>query len=110
MGSAHRFDGGRITTLIANLDGARNGYRLCFVRAPWAWFTCPPLDEQYGESWAAIPYQDVAKPPYSDSRTKVLKVAFDAPWLRSEDFVDGATLAVQGARAMRSEPRVLRNR
>ncbi|KVT41273.1 hypothetical protein [Burkholderia ubonensis] len=108
-------------TLIANLDGARDGYRLCFVRAPWAWFTSLPLDEQCGESWAAVPYQDVAKPPYSDSRTQILKVAFDAPrllppeagrhahacsveqinggaapWLRSEDFVDGTTLVVPG--------------
>ncbi|KUZ75174.1 hypothetical protein ACEPT7_14410 [Burkholderia ubonensis] len=114
-------------TLIANLDGARSGYRLCFVRAPWAWFTCLPLDEQCGESWAEVPYQDVAKPPYSDSRTQVLKVAFDAPrllppeagrhgaaysveainrgaapWLRSEDFVDGPTLAVPGGATLQT--------
>ncbi|MCU9957145.1 MULTISPECIES: hypothetical protein [Burkholderia] len=108
-------------TLIANLDGARAGYRLCFVRRPWAWFTCLPLDEQCGEGWADVPYQDFAKPPYSDSRNQLLRVAFDAPrllapetglhahacsveqinrgaapWLRSEDFVDGTTLVVPG--------------
>ncbi|KVD95490.1 hypothetical protein WS63_34355 [Burkholderia stagnalis] len=107
--------------LIANLNGARNGYRLCFVRVPWAWFTCLPIDEQCGESWAEVPYQDVAKPPYSDFRAQILKVAFDAPrllppeagrlaracsveqinlgavpWLRSEDFVDGTGLVVPG--------------
>ncbi|WP_175951913.1 hypothetical protein [Burkholderia sp. BCC0405] len=106
-------------TLIANLDGARTGYRLCFVRAPWAWFTCLPLDLQCGQSWADVPYQDVAQPPYSDSRAQLLRVAFDAPrllppesgrhghdwsveqiddgavpWLRSEEFVDAMKLAV----------------
>ncbi|AOJ76789.1 hypothetical protein [Burkholderia ubonensis] len=106
-------------TLIANLDGAAHLYRLCFVRSPWAWFTCLPLNQQCGENWADVPYQNAAKPPYSDSRTQVLKVAFDAPgllspeagrhacacsveqinrgaapWLRSEDFVDATTLTV----------------
>ncbi|WP_321786268.1 hypothetical protein [Burkholderia pyrrocinia] len=106
-------------TLIANLDGARTGYRLCFVRTPWAWFTCLPLDRQCGENWAEVPYQDFAQPPYSDSRAQLLRVAFDAPrllppeagrhghgwsveqinrgaapWLRSEDFVDAMTLTV----------------
>ncbi|MDR8728094.1 hypothetical protein [Burkholderia pseudomultivorans] len=108
-------------TLIANLDGARNGYRLCFVRAPWAYFTCLPPGEQCGESWASAPYQQVAGPPFCDSRTQILKVAFDAPallppeagrhggaysvdeinrgavpWLRSEDFLDGNPLVVAG--------------
>ncbi|AOI67491.1 hypothetical protein BMUNKI379_07010 [Burkholderia multivorans] len=106
-------------TLIANLDGAGHLYRLCFVRSPWAWFTCLPLDEQCGERWADVPYQNAAKPPYSDSRAQLLRVAFDAPsllppeagrhghawsvqqinhgaapWLRSEDFVDALTLTV----------------
>ncbi|CAN0626321.1 conserved protein of unknown function [Burkholderia multivorans] len=112
--------------LIANLDGARDQYRLCFVRAPWAYFTCLPLDEQCGENWTAIPYQDVAKPPYSDSRTQILKVAFDgpllppeagrlayscsveqinngaAPWLRSENFFDGRSLVVMGGATLQA--------
>ncbi|MBN3787586.1 hypothetical protein [Burkholderia sp. Ac-20353] len=113
--------------LIANLDGARDLYRLCFVHAPWAYFTCLPLDEQCGESWATIPYQAVAKPPYSDSRTQVLKVAFDAPlllppeagrhggaysveqinrgtapWLRSENFLDANSLLVWGGATLQA--------
>ncbi len=113
------FRGELIMTLIANLDGAGPLYRLCFVRSPWAWFTCLPLDAQCGERWADVPYQNAAKPPYSDSRTQLLRVAFDAPgllppeagrhghawsvqqinhgatpWLRSEDFVDAMTLTV----------------
>ncbi len=111
--------GRTIMTLIANLDGARTGYRLCFVRAPWAWFTCLPLDLQCGERWADVPYQDFAQPPYSDSRAQLLRVAFDVPrllppeagrhggdwsveqinggavpWLRSEEFVDAMKLSV----------------
>lgn len=117
---------GREMGLIANLDGARDLYRLCFVRAPWAYFTCLPLDEQCGERWAEVPYQDAAQPPYSDSRTQVLKVAFDAPlllppeagrhacacsveqinrgaapWLRSENFLDGNMLRVMGGSTLR---------
>ncbi|WP_179405002.1 hypothetical protein [Burkholderia guangdongensis] len=112
--------------LIANLDGARDLYRLCFVRAPWAYFTCLPLDEQAGESWAAVPYQDSAKPPYSDSRTQILKVAFDgpllppeagrlayacsveqinngaAPWLRSENFFNGHALRIMGGASLQA--------
>lgn len=53
--------------LIADLDGARDLYRLCFVRVPWAYFTCLPLGEQCGERRAEVPYQDAAQPPYGDS-------------------------------------------
>jgi hypothetical protein len=32
--------------LTVNLDGVRHAYGLCFVRIPWAYFTCLPLDQQ----------------------------------------------------------------
>ncbi|WP_239511530.1 hypothetical protein [Burkholderia sp. JP2-270] len=69
--------------------------------------------------WADVPYQNAAKPPYSDSRAQLLRVAVEAPsllppeagrhghpWsvqqinhgaaprLRSEDFIDAMTLIV----------------
>ncbi|CAE6761372.1 hypothetical protein R75483_03574 [Paraburkholderia domus] len=49
--------------MIANLDGVRHAYGLCFVRAPWAYFTRLTLDQQWGDGWERVPYEQHAGPP-----------------------------------------------
>lgn len=65
--------------LTADLDGVRHAYGLCFVRAPWAYFTCLPLDQQWGDGWERVPYEQHASVPYDDSPGQILTVAFDGP-------------------------------
>ncbi|RIV59173.1 hypothetical protein D2V84_31155 [Burkholderia pseudomallei] len=114
---AHRTMG-RAMTLKANLEGVRDTYRLCFVRNPWAYFTCLPLDRQCGDRWSEAPYELYAGTPYGDSPEQILRVAFDgpllppeagrggltcsvvdinegrAPWLRTESYFGGEPLAI----------------
>ncbi len=97
--------------LIADLHGAREAYGLCMVRAPWAYFTRLPLNQQWGDGWEHAPYEKYAGAPYDDAAAQILTVAFDgplyppdsgydgkarsaneinqgaAPWLRTQDFV-----------------------
>jgi hypothetical protein len=44
-------------TLRVDLNGVGNTYRLCFVRAPWAYLTRIDLDLQCGDAWDKAPYQ-----------------------------------------------------
>ncbi|KVD77297.1 hypothetical protein WS62_30975 [Burkholderia sp. ABCPW 14] len=105
-------------TLKANLEGVRDTYHLCFVRSPWAYFTCLPLDRQCGDRWSEAPYELYAGPPYGDSPDQLLRVAFDgpllppeagrsavtcsvvdineglAPWLRTESYFGGEPLSI----------------
>jgi hypothetical protein len=104
--------------LTANLDGVRQAYELCFVRAPWAYFTRVPLDQQWGDGWERVPYEQHAGPPYDDSPAQILTLAFDgplytpdrgydgkmrsvidinrgdAPWLRTQDFIGNAPIHI----------------
>ena len=64
-------------TLRVDLNGVGNTYRLCFVRAPWAYLTTIDLDLQCG--WDKAPYQLHAQLPYAASPDQILKVAFDGP-------------------------------
>ncbi|TDN63208.1 hypothetical protein B0G77_6840 [Paraburkholderia sp. BL10I2N1] len=66
-------------SLTVNLDGVRHAYGLCFVRAPWAYFTRLPLHHQCGDRWDLSPYETHAGEPYDDSADQILKVAFDGP-------------------------------
>ncbi|MGF6300262.1 hypothetical protein OKW42_003592 [Paraburkholderia sp. WC7.3d] len=65
--------------LTADLDGVRHAYGLCFVRAPWAYFTRVPLDQQWGDGWERVPYEQHAGVPYDDMPEQILTVAFDGP-------------------------------
>jgi hypothetical protein len=102
----------------ADLDGVRHAYGLCFVRAPWAYFTRLPLDLQWGDGWERVPYQQHAAAPYTDSPEQILTVAFDGPlytpdrgyddkersvneinrgevpWLRTQSFVSNAPIHI----------------
>ncbi|RDU99342.1 hypothetical protein [Trinickia dinghuensis] len=104
--------------LIANLDGIRNRYKLCFVRKPWAFFTSIPLERQWGDRWEAAPYETYAGDPYRDFSDQILTLAYDgplftpdkgidriacsaldintgnAPWLRTESYTGGPPLAI----------------
>jgi hypothetical protein len=104
--------------LTADLAGVRHAYGLCFVRAPWAYFTRLPLDEQWGDGWERAPYEHNAEAPYDDGPDRILKVAFDgplfpphvgydgkprsvndinrgdAPWLHTENFIDNAPIHI----------------
>lgn len=75
--------------MIANPDGVRHAYGLCFVRAPWAYFTRLPLDQQWGDGWERVPYQQHAGPPYTDSPEQILTVAFDGPLYAPDLGYDG---------------------
>jgi hypothetical protein len=60
---------------------------LCYVDAPWAYFTTQPLEEQWGDDWGDTPYEHNAEEPYEprpeevDSQGnplwRIIKVAFD---------------------------------
>jgi hypothetical protein len=80
--------------LISNLDGARHSYRLCYVRAPWAFFTRIPVDQQWGERWEAAPYRAYAGHPYRDHPGQILQVAYDGPLLTPDQGVDGVMCSV----------------
>lgn len=75
--------------LIADLEGVRDRYKLCFVRAPWAFFTLLALDKQWGDRWEATPYQAYAGNPYDDEPDQILTVAYDGPLLTPDKGVDG---------------------
>lgn len=104
--------------LTTDLDGVRHAYGLCFVRAPWAYFTRMPLDQQWGEGWECAPFEQHAGLPYDDAEQQILTVAFDgplltpdtgydnrarsvneinrgdAPWLRTENFISNAPIRI----------------
>jgi hypothetical protein len=106
--------------LTANLEPVSETYRLCYVQAPWAWFTRLPLSHQWGDGWERAPYQREAGPPYDDTPGTIVRLAFDgpfiapqddprapplsvndinhgqAPWLRSEHYEHSAPLAIMG--------------
>jgi hypothetical protein len=105
-------------SLVSDLDGVRQTYGLCFVRAPWAYFTRVPLDRQWGDGWERAPYEQHAGPPYDDVAQQILTVAYDgplltpdtgydrralsaneindgaAPWLRTQDFIGDAPVRI----------------
>jgi len=67
-------------------------FRLCYVDAPWAWFTTrDPFTEQWGDDWNDAPYQDNAGDPYEwrpdrgVPEYRLLKVAYDGPLLTPAD-------------------------
>jgi hypothetical protein len=62
-----------------NLHDANGGYKLCFVRAPWAYFTRLPLDQQWGDGWERAPYNKEAGAPYDEVPGQILTVAFEGP-------------------------------
>jgi hypothetical protein len=80
-------------TLRADLDGVGNVYRLCFVRASWAYFTRIGLDGQWGEGWDKAPYQFHAHLPYGDGTDQILKVAFDGPLFHPIAGLNGHSLS-----------------
>jgi hypothetical protein len=104
--------------LTTDLDGVRHAYGLCFVRAPWAYFTRLPLDQQWGDGWERAPFERHAGLPYEDTAQQILTVAFDgpllppdagydgrarsvneinrgdAPWLRTQDFIGNAPIRI----------------
>jgi hypothetical protein len=78
----------------ASLYGVRSGYGLCFVRAPWAYFTRLPLGQQWGDRWEIAPCEDPAGAPYFDSPDQILTVAFDGPLFTPEGAYDGRPRSV----------------
>lgn len=80
--------------LSADLDGVRHVYGLCFVRAPWAYFTRLPLDQQWGDGWERAPYERNAGVPYDDAPDQILKVAFDGPLYPPDAGYDGKPRSV----------------
>ncbi|MFT4069375.1 hypothetical protein [Paraburkholderia sp.] len=80
-------------SLATSLDGVRHVYGLCFVRAPWAYFTRLPLDQQWGDGWERAPYERYAGPPYDDAAQQILTVAYDGPLLTPDAGYDGLALS-----------------
>ena len=75
--------------------------KLCYVDAPWAYFTTQDLDKQWGDDWNDAPYEHNAGEPYEpvhphspDRATrwpddwnedgtpkwKIVKIAFELDW------------------------------
>lgn len=112
--------------LTTDLHGAQSAYKLCFVRAPWAYFTLLPLEHQWGDGWERAPYDKEAGPPYDDAPGQILTVAFDgplyptnlayagkklsanelnlgkAPWLRTQDFLNSAPIHIMAGTTLES--------
>jgi hypothetical protein len=80
--------------LSANLGGVCSTYRLCFIRAPWAFFTRLPLDCQWGDRWEFAPHEGCAGDPYDDSPDQILKIAFDGPLVTPDAGRDGQARSV----------------
>ena len=80
--------------LLANLDGVRHAYRLCFVRAPWAFFTRLSLECQWGDGWETTPYEHCAGNPYDDCADQILRVAVDGPLITPDAGRNGRSLSV----------------
>ena len=78
----------------ANLYGVRSIYGLCFVLAPWAYFTRLQLAQQWGDRWEIAPCKVPAGAPYSDSPDQILTVAFDGPLLTPDRAYDGRPRSV----------------
>lgn len=41
---------------------------LCYIDAPWAYFTTQPLEDQWGDDWDDAPYEHNAGAPYDPPR------------------------------------------
>lgn len=41
-----------------------SNYKLCYIDAPWAYFTSARLEQQMGDDWDDSPYEHNAGPPY----------------------------------------------
>ena len=75
--------------------------KLCYVDAPWAYFTTQDLDKQWGDDWNDAPYEHNAGEPYEPARPdlpnratlfpddwnedgtpkwKIVKIAFELDW------------------------------
>ena len=50
---------------------------LCYVRAPWAYFTTQKLSEQWGDDWDDAPYEHNASCPYTDDGHEIVKLAYE---------------------------------
>lgn len=69
--------------------------KLCYVDAPWAYFTTKPLNEQWGDDWDDAPYEHNAGRPYEDAGHEIIKVAFDGPFIEPCDGVINSPYCVQ---------------
>lgn len=81
--------------LRIDLEDVCDTYRLCFVRAPWAWFTRLEPGLQWGDHWERAPWQQHAGPPYRGEPDPLLRVAFDGPLLAPGDGEHGGSYSVQ---------------
>ncbi len=112
--------------LTVNLDGVRHAYGLCFVRIPWVYFSCLPLDQQWGDGWERAPYEEQAGVPYDDSPGQILTLAFDGalyppgasdggnmksvieinrgdvPWLRTRNITGNAAVQIMAGATLES--------
>jgi hypothetical protein len=58
---------------------------LCYVDAPWAWFTTQALADQWGDDWNDAPYECNAGTPYTGDGWEVFRVAFDGDFCGPSD-------------------------
>lgn len=81
--------------LRTDLEPVRNLYQLCFVKPPWAWFTRLPLSHQWGDGWERAPWQREAGLPYGGAPDRLIKVAFDGPFVAPEETPERPALSVE---------------
>ncbi|WP_321788348.1 hypothetical protein [Paraburkholderia sp. J94] len=85
-----------------DLTGVQEVYRLCYVCAPWAYFTRAPLEQQWGDNWEKSPYTSEAGLPYGGERDQILKIAFDGPLLTPETGAHAHPFSVQEINSRRA--------
>lgn len=69
-----------MTLLPSKLTLTREGYMLCYVEGPWAYFADREPGEMWGDDWNDAPHECNAGTPYDHKGEKVVKVAYDGDW------------------------------
>lgn len=75
--------------------GQRVEYRLCYVEGGWAYFTCLPLNEQWGDDWDDAPYEHNAGTPYNRETAQIVKLAWEGPFDTPDAGVSNSPWSVQ---------------
>lgn len=69
-------------------------YKLCYLRAPWAYFTKLSLKKQTGDDWNDAPYDCNAGTPYSDDPDQIKKLAFEVDLQEPADYAYNSPYSV----------------
>ena len=67
-------------------------FRLCYVDAPWAYFTTQELEKQWGDDWNDAPYEHNAGEPYRPHKELSVPIRNEkcdvVEWCKTSEYVD----------------------